>query len=396
MNLAGAIRLGAAYLRRQKAKTLLLVGALSLAITLPAGITVFVREAEAHLRSRAGTTPLLLGAPGSALELAFNGLHFSKPGVASLPMKKAREAGSDDLARVIPLDARFSAQGYPVVGTRIDYFRFRNLKIAEGRLMTRLGDCVLGAEVAEKLGLGPGDSLLSSPESVFDLAGVYPLKMRITGVLGKSGEPDDRAVFTDLASTWVMEGLAHGHQDATKVGGDQVLKSDAEPGVVALNASVVEYTEITDENVSSFHFHGDEAEFPITAAIVIPDDNKSRTILLGRYQEPVRAGAQLIEPVAVMDELFDTVFQVQRFVVAALAAVGVAALAISLLVFLLSNRLRQKEFASLRSIGADPATIRLLVTFEGAFVLLVSAAVAAALVAGLSQAAPSIVRMLTG
>jgi putative ABC transport system permease protein len=118
--------------------------------------------------------------------------------------------------------------------------------------------------------------------------------------------------------------------------------------------------------------------------------------LLGRYQEPVRAGAQLIEPGAVMEDLFDTVFQVQRFVVAALAAVGVAALAISMLVFLLSNRLRQREFASLRSIGADPATIRLLVAFEGGFVLLASGAVAAVLVTGLSRAAPAILRMLTG
>ena len=31
--------------------------------------------------------------------------------------------------------------------------------------------------VAEKFGLSPGDSLVSSPETVFDIAGVYPLKL---------------------------------------------------------------------------------------------------------------------------------------------------------------------------------------------------------------------------
>ena len=42
---------------------------------------------------------------------------------------------------------------------------------------------VIGAEVADRLGIAAGDSLLSSPETVFDLAGVYPLKMRIVGVM---------------------------------------------------------------------------------------------------------------------------------------------------------------------------------------------------------------------
>ena len=61
------------------------------------------------------------------------------------------------------------------------------------------------------LGLGPGDSLVSSPENFFDLAGVYPLKMEIVGVLETSDSPDDLAVFTDLKTNWIIMGLGHGH-----------------------------------------------------------------------------------------------------------------------------------------------------------------------------------------
>ena len=57
---------------------------------------------------------------------------------------------------------------------------------------------VLTDRMAEALGLGPGDSLLSSPETLFDLAGVYPLKMKVVGVLARSYTPDDRAVLVDL------------------------------------------------------------------------------------------------------------------------------------------------------------------------------------------------------
>ena len=132
------------------------------------------------------------------------------------------------------------------------------------------------------------------------------------------------------------------------------------------------------------------------AAIVVPRDEKARTILLGRYQDASGQEAQLAEPVVVMDELFDTVFQVRTMVVAALALVAMAAGLISLLVFLLSNRLRAREFESLRNIGADPGSIRLLVLFEGATVVAASVVAAVLLIGGLKVAAPWLVRFLTG
>jgi putative ABC transport system permease protein len=396
MNLAGGLHLGLAYLHRQRAKTLLLVGALTVTLLLPAAIVVLVDAAERHLRARSDATPLLLGAPGSALELAFNGLYFSKPEIATLTKAQADDAARDALALSIPLHARFSAQGHRIVGTSLDYFRFRGLKVAEGRLMGRLGDAVAGHAAAKSLGLHPGSSVVSSPEAVFDLAGVYPLKMRVTGVLAPTGTPDDRAIFVDVKTAWIIQGLAHGHEDAQKADASQVLSGVDDDGGVKLNASVVEYNEITEANIGGFHFHGDPGTFPLSAAIVVPHGEKERTILRGRYQDTDRLGVQLVEPVKVMDELFDTVFQVQRMVVAALVLVGVAALAIAALVFLLSNRLRAKEFASLRQIGADPATIRFLVAFEGGFVIVASAIAAGLLVIGLKLAAPLLVRWLTG
>ena len=163
-----------------------------------------------------------------------------------------------------------------------------------------------------------------------------------------------------------------------------------------LNASVVEYTEITEDNIDSFHFHGDPGTFPLTAAILIPRDEKGRTILLGRYQDVERTGVQLVEPGKVMDELFNTVFQIQRFVLVALILVGIAAVVIALLVFLLSNRLRAAEFSSLRQIGADPATIRLLVGFEGGFVVILSVVLGTVLIVGLKLSAPFLVRLFAG
>ena len=382
MNLPGALHLGLCYLRRHRGKTALLIAAISLSLILPFAVAHTVRLAEQHLRARADSTPLIFGAAGSELELVFNSLYFSKPDISGVSAGDAEALASKSMARVIPIHARFSARGFPVIGTSLDYFEFRQLTIADGGNFIRLGDCVLGTKVAKELGLAPGDSLITTPDALFDMAGTFPLKMRITGVLAPSGGPDDNAVFADTRTSWVVAGLAHGHQDATTTDEDQKLKSeegDANSNIT-LNASVVQYNEVTPENIGSFHFHGDPADFPLTASIVLPRDTKAETLLFGRYADD-EANAQLLRPRTVMDDLFDTVFRIRDLVLLALAAVALAAAAIAILVFALSNRLRTREFQNLENLGADPATVRFLVSFEAAFVIVASIIITASVLA---------------
>jgi putative ABC transport system permease protein len=241
------------------------------------------------------------------------------------------------------------------VGTTLDYFYFRNLRIGEGRQMGVLGECVLGAEVAARTGIGPGGHLVSSPENVFDLAGVYPLRMKVVGVLERSHTPDDRVVFVDIKTAWVIEGFGHGHQDMSR--------PEAAPGVlrregnkVVANASVVQYNEITPDNIDSFHFHGDTGEFPVTAALVVPKDEKSSALLQGRFLSPEEA-VQVVTPESVMEDLLETVLTVQSYVVTAVIVIGLSTLATAALVFMLSLRLRRREIETMTKIGGARATV---------------------------------------
>jgi putative ABC transport system permease protein len=404
MNLGGVLHLGTRHLRRNGAKTTLLVAAFSLVWLLPAGLALFVRAAEAQLRARAEGTTLLLGQAGSPLELVFNGLYFTKPRIAPLAYGEVEAVAEGGLAEAIPLYARFSAGGRRIVGTSLDYFDFRGLEVAEGRGLARLGECVVGAAAARALGLAPGGSIISTPETLFDIAGVYPLKMRVVGVLASAGTPDDEALFVDLRTAWIIEGLGHGHEDAEVLGeearlpgrgGDRAESGEAEKaGPVSLNASVTHYNEITEENEDSFHFHGEPTDFPVGGAIVLPGDAKAQAILKGRYGKP--GGPQLVSPADEMDDLFATVFSVQALVLRLLVAIGLATLAMGALVFLLSYRLRREEFLHLRHLGADPVTLRALVAFEAVFVVAASLLVAALGLAALRLLAPLLVRGMLG
>ncbi len=396
MNLPGVIHLGSRYLRRNRVKTALLVGAFALVWLLPAGLALVVGEIESQLRARARETPLLLGQAGSPLELVFNGLYFTKPQVATLPHGEIEAVGESGLAAAIPLYARYTAGGSRIVGTTLDYFEYRGLEIAAGRGLARLGECVVGAEVATRQGIEPGDSVVSTPETLFDLAGIYPLKMQVVGVLAPSGSPDDRALFVDLKTAWIIEGLGHGHADAQDLGEDAKLADPSGSGgeAVRLNASVLQYQEVTEANEDDFHFHGDLADYPVSAALVVPVDAKAQALLKGRYGKA--GGLQLVSPEAEMDELFATVFSVQTLVLRLLGAIGLATLVIGALVFLLSNRLRRDEFRHLLHLGADLGTLRALVAFEAAFVIAASLVVAAVGLGFLKVLAPLLVRAWGG
>ena len=270
----GALYLAWQYLVYHRVKTLILTTSITLIIFLPVGLRVLVRQSQEQLTARAEATPLLVGARGSPLELVLNSLYFESDVPATIPFGEVTRIGSTGYALPIPVYVRFTARGHPIVGTTLDYFDFRGLRIAEGNNLRMLGDAVLGARAAEELDVGPGASVISSPESVFDIAGTYPLSMRVVGVLEYSGGPDDDAIFVDVKTTWVIEGIVHGHQELSGSGAaGLILRSDT-ANVVA-NAAVVQYQEITADNLASFHFHGDTGAYPITAVIAVPPDQRS-------------------------------------------------------------------------------------------------------------------------
>jgi len=388
----GVLHIAWRYLAHNRVKTTILVASIALLVFVPVGLRVLVGHSAAQLTARADVTPLVIGSKGSPLELVLRSLYFEGATPGTMRFEQVERVVASGLAQAIPIHARFHARGTPIVGTSVDYLEHRGLSLAAGRPMAVLGDCVLGADVARERGLGVGDSVISSPESVFDLAGVYPLKMTIVGVLAPSFTPDDRSVFVDIKTTWVMEGLCHGHEDLSRPEASSgVLEREGE--LITANASVVQYTEITPDTLDAFHFHGDPAGFPVTAIIAMPRDAKASALLQGRYQAPDDP-VQLVRPREVIDELLGTVFTVQGYVIAAVVFVGGATLATTALVFLLSLRLRRREFQTLARIGAPRGAVRALMFTEVALVVLLGLALAGLLTVLSSRYAPELVRSL--
>jgi len=380
------------YVAYHRWKTVLLVVAITLTVALPLALDRVIRHYEERLRARAVDTPLLVGARGSRFDLALHALYFRGKVPGTLRMAESEAIGDSGLAVPTPLHVRATARGYPVVGTTLEYFERRGLLLREGTLPRILGDCVIGREVAEALGIGAGDRIVTDPENPFDLAGAYPLRMRVTGVLARAGSPDDAAVFADLRTAWIIDGLGHGHQDLAKGGDEDVVLERTEDRVVA-NAALEEYTEIDASNIDSFHFHGDPEDFPITAVVAWPEDDRAATLLRGRYLDP-DASVQALVPAEVVDELFGMVFRIKRLFDTQVGLVGLSTGLFLVLVVLLSFRLRMEERRTMHKLGCSRRTVVGLHAVELLLVLAMAAALAGGLAAIAVWQAPRILEML--
>ncbi|NQV24667.1 MAG: ABC transporter permease [Rhodopirellula sp.] len=364
--MSGTFVLARRHVWHHRGRSLVLIACLTVTCSLPLGLRYFTRHFETQLTARARTTPLVIGAAGSRFDLALHALYFRGQPPRETTMRELDRITDSGFAEAMPLLVRFKAEGSPIVGTTTAYLKFRQLRIASGKPWTRYGDCLLGANVARRLQLGAGDRLTSEPENVFDVDGSFPLKMRITGVLAETNSPDDDAVFVEIYTAWIIAGIGHGHAPSRRVTGTgrrSDAKTTAGEIAPAHDASLIEYTEITDENARSFHFHGTQDQFPLTAIIAAPHDEESETLLLGRYladDDP----SQVLRPVEVISELMEFVLQIRRFFELTLAAMMIVTAALLILFVILTVQLRQREFATMFRLGGSRFLIVRLVGTE--------------------------------
>jgi putative ABC transport system permease protein len=364
------------HLRRSPGRTAILVLCTALSLFLPLAGALLVSAYERDLTARAIATPMLLGARGNRFDLVLTTLYFRDTRLETVPQAAADALRQDGTGVVIPLHLGYTARKRPVVGTSPEYYELRGLRPTQGTLPLLLGDACLGADVARDLGLAPGGALFSDPRDIYDIAAPPALKLNVVGVLARTGTADDGAVFVDVKTGWVLEGIAHGHQDP-KRGVDPSLVLKAGEDKVTLSESMVEYHEVTPENIADFHFHGDPAKLPLAALLFVPDSPKAATMTKAKVNFDGRY--QMVVPEVVVGDLVAFVFRVKRLFDALTLALGAITVVLTGLVLLLSARLRRREMQTLHRLGCSPGTVAALHASEIGFILVLGAAVAAVL-----------------
>src|SRR5690606_8131276 len=239
-------------------------------------------------------------------------------------------AGLADVAWTIPLSLGDSHKGYQVLATNDDYFaHFRYgasepLKLAQGRAFASPFEVVLGAEVARRLGYQLGDRLVLAHGAVstsFTLHDAHPFS--VVGIFAPTGTPVDQTLHISL------QGMAALHRPPVDTLAPEQLQVDSITAVMVGLKSRVKVFQVQR--------------------------------LINQYRgEPLQA----ILPGITLTQLWSTLAIMENTLRVISALVLVAALCGMAAMLLASLRERRREILLLRTIGASPMFIGLLLQIE--------------------------------
>jgi putative ABC transport system permease protein len=166
-------------------------------------------------------TDLIVGARGGQINLLLYSVFRIGDATNNISYETFQKlAMHRDVAWAIPLSLGDSHRGYRVLGTNADYFSHyqygdsQSLRLTKGSLLNNLHDTVLGSEVARSLSYQIGDHIVLShgiADVSFTKHDDQPFK--VSGILAPTGTPVDRTVHVSLEA---IEAIHVGSESSSK------------------------------------------------------------------------------------------------------------------------------------------------------------------------------------
>ncbi|MCG7872826.1 MAG: ABC transporter permease [Candidatus Thiodiazotropha lotti] len=327
--------------RRYTAGLILISIALSVSLLLAVErLRVESRNSFAHTISG---TDLVVGARSGSINLLLYSIFRIGDATNNISWKSYQKFAEHDLVKwTIPISLGDSHKGYRVMGTNQDYFRYykyghkKSLTLNQGQPFKQVYQAVLGQEVARKLGYQVGEKIViahGAGKTSFTRHDDKPFE--VVGILEPTGTPVDRTVHVPL------EGIEAIHKDW--IAGRQVagLQISAE--------------EALEKNLTP----------KVITAFLVGLKSKIATFRIQREINDYRKEPLLaILPGVALQQLWDMMGVAENALLVVTVLVVFVGLIGMLTVMLAGLNERRREMAILRSVGARPGHILLLVTGE--------------------------------
>ena len=341
---AKIIGLAVKSLRFRKFSVGLTVFSLALSVMLVLSVDTIRLQAKNNFINTISGTDLIVGSrSGSVQLLLYTIFHIGKAtnNVSWQSYKKISQHAR--VAWSIPIALGDSHRGFRVVGTTQDYFRYyryqknKALGFKQGRAFVHLFDAVIGAGVAKKLGYSVGhDIVLAHGISKTSLNEHKNLPFKISGILAPTGSPVDDSILIDLKA---LEAIHIGWQLG-----------------VATQANL---------SAQDFSPHDPRLEIKSITAFLLGLQSKHDVFGMQRAindykNEPLLA----ILPTITLLELWQVVSTVEKILMLIASLVILTGLFSMLAIILTNLNARRREMAVLRSVGASPRSILLLIILE--------------------------------
>jgi len=216
------LRIVTVSLRSRLLSTLVTMGSVAVAVALLLTMLMLRTAGFDAFQRGSGTMHLLVSADASPLVAVLNGVFYANAPANPISWEKYNQIRSSfPWEWAVPTQQGDSFRGFPVCATSTDFFtKFQPAKgepwtLREGRFPEKNFEICLGSEAATGSGLRLGQTVRlthgAGSEHGHEHA-EYPYT--VVGILQPTGSAHDRAVFTDLESTWIL----HAHDRREREG----------------------------------------------------------------------------------------------------------------------------------------------------------------------------------
>ena len=371
-------------LKRRKTTALLTLLSITISISLLLCVDIVRSQVKTSFTRTVSGVDLIVGAPSGQLNLLLSSVFNIGTPTKGIDYKSIASLQSNSqVSWLIPLSLGDTHRGFRVVGTTnrfFEHFKYgdmQHLALSQGDVFTQSLSTVIGADIASKLGYSVGDKIVISHglgNVSFNNHDNHPFT--ISGVLEKTGTPVDKALYVTL------QGLEEAHSAPQRTSVSLVRRQAENQGNSAHeheHEHEHEHDELTSVDVDS------KAFTPKAVSVVMLGLKHRAAALQLQYQinqsknEPLMA----ILPGMALAELWQIMGNVEALLLGLSGLIVVCALIGLATMLLATMRERYQEIAILRTIGAGPFTLLLLVQIEAMVLTILSAALSIGVVAGL-------------
>ena len=338
------LRLAVRSLWNRRTTALLTISAIAISVTLLLGVEKLRTAAREGFANTISGADLIVGARSGPINLLLYSVFRIGDATANVTWQSYRKiAAHPDVAWTIPVSLGDSHRGFRVLGTDLDYFAHyryagdQGLEFAEGGPWGDLYDAVLGADVASELHYRLGDSIvLAHGIGSVSFAQHKDKPFRVAGILRRTGTPVDRTVHVSLEAI-------------TAIHIDWQSGMQASPEA-RISAEAARHRDLTPDSITAF---------------IVGMKSKVTVFMMQRAineysEEPLLA----IIPGVALQQLWSLVGIADRALMIIAAFVVLAGLLGMLTAILTSLNERRREMAILRSAGARPYHIFMLLIVE--------------------------------
>lgn len=338
------IRLAWRSLLSRKGAVFLTFLAITVSIFVLLGIEHIRQQTKSNFNNTVAGIDLIVGARTGDINLLLYSVFRLGNATNNVSWSSYQDISANPkVAWTIPISLGDSHKGYRVMGTTTDYFKYfrygqkQSLSFSQGKPFSSVFDVVLGAAVARQLNYQLGNQIVLAHGMASTSFSQHNNKpFRIVGILKPTGTPVDQTVHVSL------RGIEAVHTD-----GPSGIKQNFTPTITAFMVGL-------KSKMATFHIQREinhyQAE-PLSAIL------------------PGVALSQLWQVTAIME---NTLILVSSIVLLA-SLLGLSAM------LLTSIRERRREIAIIRSLGAPPSFLFLLIQTEAVLIILASSAFALAL-----------------